>query len=245
VDFGAPGTASGITAVAEAAKPGSLKIFALVGGDLTTTNDELLVRKDSAMSGIGELRGKRLGILPGIQFRTIARYILARNHLKADTDVNLVEVALPLQVQALASKQVDALLTIEPVGTIAISQGVARHLIRAPMVRYISNPWYGADAVVAARFAINQPEITSKVLEIFARAVSEIQKNPAASRKYLEGYTPLPNNLIPQVPLPIFKTYQTFTPSDLIALQKFFDIFTDAKVIDERVNVEALIYAGH
>jgi NitT/TauT family transport system substrate-binding protein len=241
-DVGAPGTASGITAVAEAAKPGSLKLFALVGGDLSTRNDELLVRSDSSIQAIDDLRGKSLGILPGIQFRTIAQYILNKNGLSG-TDVRIVEIGLPLQVQALASKQVDALLTLEPVGTIAMSQRVARDLVRAPMVRYISNPWYGADGVVTTQFVRQRPETARTVVAIFVKAMTNVKTNPDGSRHYLWGYTPLPQDLIAQVPLPIFKAYSQFDSKDLEALQDFFAIFLNAHVITKSVDVKQLVYS--
>ncbi len=241
VQFGAA-AASGITAVSEAAKPGSLKIFAVIGGDFSIINDLLLVKSDSSIQSIKELKGKKLGILPGIQFRTIAKQILTNEGLLPDKDVTIVELAVQLQVQALASGQIDALLTIEPIGTIGKSKKVAKDLIKSPMVQYISNPWYGAVLDVSTQFVKDNPKTTKKVLDVFDRAINEINQDPPSSKQYLKSYTPLTEDLIAQVPLPIFKMCTNLTDVDIESLQKFFDIFTKHKVVDGRIDPRSLLY---
>src|SRR3989344_3642698 len=134
VDFGATSTATGIAAIADHANPGKLKIFA-VGGSSTAVSDAinegLIVAKDSTIVSISDLRGKKVGILPSIQWRTIARHIFAQNGL-SEKDVTLVELAPGLHVQALQVGQVDALLTIEPMLTVAEKSGISRNLVDAP-----------------------------------------------------------------------------------------------------------------
>ena len=243
VDF-AVAAASGITAIANYRNPGKLEIFALIGGNDSTTNDLLLVRDDAGTASVTELRGKNLGILPGIQFRTIARHILAQSNMTLD-DVTLVELAPAMQVQALAAGQIDALLTVEPAGTIVRTNGIGKDLIHAPMVQYISNPWYGAVGVVRSDFAKVNPQATDRVIAVFDRTMKEIRQNPDAANRYLENYTALTDDLIPDVPLPIFKMYTEFDQADVNALQKFFDIFTLYGVIDGEVDASGMIYSNH
>jgi NitT/TauT family transport system substrate-binding protein len=241
-DIGAPGTASGITAISQDKKPDSLKIFALIGGDQNTTNDELLVKIDSSIKTIADLKNKKLGILPGIQFRTIAKDILTKNSLNIDLDVQIVELAVPLQLQALASNQVDALLTIEPIGTIGASKNITKELIHAPMVQHISNPWYGAVGNITTDFLKTQPKTAEKILSVFNKTISEINEKPNEARMYLKNYTSLDDELVKAVPLPIFKYYTDFTANDITALQKFFDIFQANKVIEKQIVASQLLY---
>ncbi|MEK7065299.1 MAG: ABC transporter substrate-binding protein [Patescibacteria group bacterium] len=241
-DFGAPGTASGITAISQAKKPNSLKIFAVIGGGSNIVNDELLVKPDSQLTSIADLKGKNLGILPGIQFRTIAKEILTKNGLVPDKDIMIVELAVPLQIQALSSGQVDALLTIEPVGTIGKAKGLAKDLIKSPMVQYISDPWYGAVGDVSTDYLEKEPETARKVIAVFAKTIDEINSNSNEMKQYLKNYTPLDETLISQVPLPVFKMYAGLTDIDNAALQKFFDIFVANNVIENGVLVEDLLY---
>ncbi|VVB53520.1 NMT1/THI5 like protein [uncultured archaeon] len=241
-DFGAPGTASGITGIVESKKPGELKVYEFIGGGDDVINDLLLVRKNSTLQSIADLKGKNLGILPGIQFRTIARHILAQNNLTADKDVAITEIAPGLQVQALAAGQVDALLTIEPMGTVAKENGIGKDLIRSPMVTYISNPWYGAVGVVRTQYAQENPETTKKFIEVLAHATDEINSNPESSKQYLKGYVSLSDQLIQKTPLPVYKMYTDFTKKDVDSYQQFLDIFTKYGVINGTVNANNLIY---
>lgn len=245
VDFGSPSTAMGITAISQAKNPNTLKIFALNGGTEPNNIDNvLLVKNDSAISKINDLQGKKLGILPGIQFRTIAQHILTTEGLAMDKDVTIVELAIPLQLQALMTGQVDAVLTLEPVKTIGKSQNVVKDLVLAPMDKYIADPWYGGGGVVSVKFAQANPNATKKIISVFNKATKEINSNPDAARQYLKSYTPLNDEQIKVMPLPIWKMYTDFTESDISALQKFFDIFAQYKVIDNKVDARKMIYAN-
>ncbi len=242
VDFGAPSTASGITAVSDSKKPGSLQIFALQGSDKQNPSDAILVRADSAMQSIQDLRGKKIATLPGIQWQTIATHILAQNNLSIGRDVTLVPLALPLQGPALKSGQVDALLTIEPAVTVNVHSGDARILAEEPALADIANPFYPAVGVVNSSFAAAHPELAQKIIAILGRATSDIEQNPSSTRPYLVKYASLTPTLADIVPLPIFRMYDNWSASDLSALQKFFDLFYAYKVIDQPVSAAALLW---
>ena len=243
VDMGSPSTASGITAISQHRNPGTLKIFAANGGTPPDNVDNLLlVRSDSDIQDIRDLEGKSVGILPGIQFRTIAKHILASEGIDPEK-VELIDLAIPLQLQALESGQVDALLTLEPVGTIGRGQGTTRDLVDGPMVRYIADPWYGGVGVVTASFMAEDPELASKAIAVFDRAIQDIKEDPDDARQFLKGYTALTDELIQEVPLPVWKMHDEFEQPDIDALQDFFDIFFHFGVIEERVTVQELLYS--
>ena len=241
VDFGAPSTASGIVAISQQKKPDSLKIFALNGASFSVIGDVLIVKIDSNLKSIADLKGKKLGILPGIQFQTLAKHILKQNNL-AEGDVQIVEIATTLQVQALAQGQIDAVLGLEPTRTIAIEQGIGKDLIFHPVEQYVSNPWYGGCGAINMDFAKRNPQTTQKVLDAFAEAIDFVNKHPEESRQYLKNYTVLDDELIKKVSLPIVKFYADFDSSDLDAYQKFVDLFYDEKVIDQKIDVKNLIF---
>lgn len=241
VDIGAPSTASGITGVTEYKKPGELKIFALIGDNDTTTNYVLIARNDYNLKAVKDLKNRKLGVIPGIQFRTLAQHILAQNNLTIEKDVTLVELTPGLQLQALASGQVDAVLTLEPIRAMARLKGVGKELVEAPALKFVSNPFYGSVGVVRAQYLKENPEAAEKILQVFNRAIEEINENPDSARQYLKGYTPLDEQLISEVPLPVFKMYQNFSKKDIDALQKWFDVFTKYGIIDGRVDAQKLV----
>src|SRR4029450_1558281 len=90
-DFGPPGAAAGIAMIAESKFPGKLKVFGLQGGGVAVDriNDGLIVRPDSPIKTFADLKGKSLGHVPGIQWRTISRHMVRSAGLDPDSDVQL------------------------------------------------------------------------------------------------------------------------------------------------------------
>lgn len=147
-----------------------------------------------------------------------------------------------VQVQALASGQVDALLAIEPTPTIAIGKSVAKMLVPDPTVKYISDPSYFGAGIVNTGFAKKNPKTTAKIIEIIGKAINEINKNPDQYRQYFKGYTPLTDEVTSKVPVPTIKICGQITTQDKDSIQKFFDIFTENKVVDGKISVDGLLY---
>ena len=244
VDLTSPSGAMGITGIADFKNPGKLKIYAAGGGDTVIQNDAILVKNDSSIKSFQDLKGKKLGIVAGsIQWRTIARDILAKNNLEADKDVTLVELALGLQAQALGSGQVDALLGIEPIPTIVKSKGIGKEIVDHLTTKFIADPFYAGAGIVRVDFAKQNPNTTKKVLDILHRAINEINQNPDSARQYLKGYTALDDTAISQVPISRFKFYSDFTQDEINAVQKFYDIFSNFKVVDGKMDFQKLLYS--
>jgi len=76
---------------AEQASPNKLKIFT---GQVYTTEeyaDEIIVSKDSELSSIQDLRGKKIGLMPGSGFTEFMKIILEKNNL-SENDVELSQM---------------------------------------------------------------------------------------------------------------------------------------------------------
>lgn len=244
VDFSHTGGATGIAGIADFKNPGKLKIYALAGGDSTTIqSDALLVRTGSPIKSIADLKGKKLSIMAGtIQWQTIVRELLARNGLVYDKDVKIVEVALGLQVQALAAGDIDATLIIEPIPTIVKAKGIGTELVPFAAAKYIADPIYTGAGILRTDFAKQNPNTAKKVLDVITRAVDEINQNPDAARQYLKGYTQLDDTTIAKVPVMHFKMYNELSDADIVAGQKFYDIFTKWGVVSGTMDFKKLLY---
>jgi NitT/TauT family transport system substrate-binding protein len=234
-----------VGAIADYKNPGKMKMFSFSGGTKQIPNENLLVSVNSTISSISDLRGKKLGILAGsIQWKMIAKDILAKNGLDMDKDLTIVELATGLQVQALASGQVDALLALEPIPTIAVNQGVAKIIVVGPAEQFIADPFYPGAGWVNTKFAKENPKVTKEVIAILDKAMKEVETNPEDSRKYLKGYTPLTDELITKVPLNVFQSCEDLTLEDKQALQSFLDIYTTYGVVDGKINLENLLFCS-
>ncbi len=243
IDFGDGSTALGIAGIANFKNPGKILVWGVAGEIDDNAGHNLIIPISSTLTSIKELKGKRLGINAGtIQWRTITREILAQNSLDMDKDVTIVELAPSVQVQAIASNQVDALLALEPQPTIAIAKGVAKLWIKAPAKQMIVDPFYGGAGVVRSKFAQENPETTKKVIQVFEKTIKEINQNPNAYRKYLKGNTPLTGELITKVPLVDFKLCNDLDERDVQSIITFYSLFTKYRVIDGTINIDELLY---
>ncbi len=242
VDLTSPGGAMGIMGVANFKNPGKIKIYAASGGTVETPFDSILVKTGSPIATVPDLKGKRLGILPGIQWRTIARHILAQSGLLAEKDVTIVELSPALQAQALASGDVDALLGVEPIPTIVKAKKIGKEIVHGAAERAIVEPFYPGAGGVNLAFAKENPETMRKVMAVFERAIKDIEANPLAAQRYLAGYTALDASLAAQTPVPIFKMAKDFDGADIAAIQKFYDIFGTYKVIDGAMDARDILY---
>ena len=84
VDFG-DAVALGIAGIVEDKNPGKITVYGIEGEIDNNSGENIIVPINSTLKSISELRGKKFGILAGtIQWRTIAREILAKNGLDMD-----------------------------------------------------------------------------------------------------------------------------------------------------------------
>ena len=140
---------------------GTLKVFGFQGGRLEpfVRDSALVVPTSSSASSFADMKGKKIGTLPGIQWRSITRNLLRKAGLNPETDATIVELGLPLQIQALLSGTVDALLAIEPQASLAIATGQAKIAIEHPTDPFIGTPFFNGAMVMTSKFAEQRPDV--------------------------------------------------------------------------------------
>ncbi len=244
-DGSANGTGAGNLGVGEIASPGLFKIIATNPSNAKYVLDEFLVPKDSPVTSIAQLKGKRVASGPGIQNRTLAMAVLERAGAGGTT---VTELPIGQHVAALAAGQVDAVYTLEPTGTVGRLNGTTRVLEAGVIARYILGdplaPWHGGAATLTTEFIKAHPAETRKYIAAYARGIELVRTNPVEARKALKGYTAIEGPLTGEVPLASYMLWNEFKPADLAAFQKFFDLFTDKGVFEKKLDVASLIYKG-
>lgn len=241
----ANGTASAALALAEITSPGLLKIICSNPSNHKLVLDQFLVAKDSPIKAIAELKGKKVASGPGIQNVTLAKIILEKNGI---ANATVIELPVGQHVPALAAGQVDAVYTLEPTGTAGRLKGLTRELENGVIAKYVLGDadalWFGGSASVSSAFLKERPDEAKRYIAAYARAVQFVRQNPQEARKSLDGFTGIDEALVREVPLSGFTLYNEFTPADVAAFQKFFDVFTDRKIFSQRLDVKSMIYAG-
>jgi NitT/TauT family transport system substrate-binding protein len=151
-------------------------------------------------------------------------------------------------VPALAAGQIDAAYTLEPTGTAGRLKGLTRVLEPGVISKYVLGnhdaPWFGGSASVTTAFLKDRPELARRYVAAYAKAVDWVRKNPESARQHMDGFTAIEESLVKEVPLAGFTLYNEFKPSDVEYFQKFFDVFTERKVFNRRLDVKSLLYTG-
>ncbi|MFH1983432.1 MAG: ABC transporter substrate-binding protein [Pseudomonadota bacterium] len=238
-DFGPPGAAAGIAMLAESKFPGTFKVFGLQGGGIKVNliNDGLIVKADSDIKTFADLKGKRLGHVPGIQWRTISKHMVRAFGLDPDNDVILTDLAVAMQVPAVIGGSVDATLSLEPVGSIAVASGKAKRAMTNPVATVISDPFYSGAAVLTTKFMKERPEVAKKVVEVIDKATKLAMADFEKYKVIIPKYTAIKSDQLHLLAKPYLRPFDELNETDLNSYQAFVDVFYSEGVMKERMDV--------
>ncbi len=153
---------------------------------LCNRSSALVVKKDGPVQRVVDLKGMRIGYVPGTMHEILLREALARSGLSAETDVRLMRVDFFDMGMALAGGGIDAFLSGEPLPTVAVEQGYGRIL---------AYPYY-ADAVgtinagmlVTRETVAKRPELVMQLVLAHARATEHLRTHPDQWLKRAEAF---------------------------------------------------------
>jgi NitT/TauT family transport system substrate-binding protein len=242
-DVGAPGAAAGISVLAESQFPGTFKVFGLQGGGVAVNriNDGLIVANNSTIASFADLKGKSLGHLPGIQWRTISRHMVRKAGLDPDKDVRLVELAVGLQVQAVIAGSADATLSLEPVGSIAVALGEAKRAMTNPVAAVIADPFYSGVSLLTTKFIKDRPAVARRVVEVLDEATRLSETQYEKYRPILPRHTPVRADQTGIVAQPYLRAWRDLNDTDLKSYQALVDVFLSEGALKSPMNVRDII----
>ena len=189
------GLTFGVHFPAEVQDPGQLTLFQPFAETDRSVMSYLLAGKESGVTSIQDLKGRRIGTYTGASQLVFLKLFLEKVGLDPERDVRIIQVAMELQAQALEAGQFDVLFTIEPYGTIAIKKAGARTVLENPRSKYILNPFWVGAAAVRTEFVSTHPTVVRALEESLDDALLEIEKDPVAMKKLLPKYTPIDEEL--------------------------------------------------
>jgi NitT/TauT family transport system substrate-binding protein len=238
-DFGPPGAAAGIAMVAESKFPGKLKIFGLQGGGIAVNriNDGLIVKPDSPIKSFADLKGKTLGHVPGIQWRTISRHMVRAAGLDPDKDVKLIDLAVAMQVPAVVGGTVDATLSLEPVGSVAVASGKAIRAMTNPVAGVIADPFYSGASIMTTKFLKERPAVAKRVVAVIDEATDLVNADFGKYKAVLPNFTPIKADQLELVAQPYLRGFKDLNDTDIKSYQALVDIFIKEGVLAGPLNV--------
>jgi NitT/TauT family transport system substrate-binding protein len=242
-DFGPPGAAAGISMLAESKFPGTFKVFGLQGGGIKVglINDGLIVKPDSDIKSFADLKGKKLGHVPGIQWRTISRHMVRSAGLDPEKDVTLVDLAVGMQVPAVVGGSVDATLSLEPVGSVAVASGQAKRAMTNPVAQVIADPFYSGVSLLTVKFLKERPQVAKKVVAVIDEATRLANADFDKYKPIIPKYTPIRPEQLAVLAKPYLRMFSELDETDLNSYQALVDVFQKEGVLQSRIDVREKI----
>jgi NitT/TauT family transport system substrate-binding protein len=217
----------------ECESPGLVKLFLPAVETEQRYVAALLVPKNSPIKTIAELKGKTVGTYAGTTQALNLKYILSR-FFDPEKDVKMVQVSSELQLQALASGQFDALLTIEPYTTLGVAKGIARVLEANPRCKYIMSPFPASAQVVSVAYLRKDPEAFKKYYRALRRAVAYIKASPSEAKAILPKYTELTPEVAAQSNM---YEWQYDEAVNKARFQDLADLYFEHGVLSKKIDV--------
>ncbi len=224
---------------AEQNVPGRYKIFLVYGTDSLVDNTfVVVVKKDSPLKDLKDLKGKKVAHFPGATNLSLAKAII-RTQMDPE-GVIFTEVPPPNLVPALAAGQIDAFFTPEPFGMMAVSKGVGRYLKRSPCTLLgLKKGIQGGAFSFSAKFLKKNPKLAIKVKAAVEKAVDYMKTHDKEAREYLAKYTQLPPPVAMRIP---FEKWIKIKDLDKEAPQLYFELLYKDGAYKEKIDTTKLYY---
>ncbi len=142
---------------------------------LCNKSSALVVKKNGPIKTITDLKGKKIGYVPGTMHEILLRETLTRNGLSPATDVHLTRVDFFDMGMALSRGSIDAFLSGEPFPSLALHSGYGKIL---------SYPYYGesigtinAGMIVTRKTIEENPALVYQLVLAHARATQYLKSH--------------------------------------------------------------------
>jgi len=196
-----------------------------------------MVKVDSPIRELRELRGKTVGTFPGSQMMVFLKLILGQ-YFDADEELEVVQLKSALQPQALEAGQIDALFCLEPTGTLLEEREIARAISVNPLYEYIQQPFPTAVGVVSTRLIAENPAITSKIHRALQLAHEYIRTNPHDASLSLPIYTPIERDMAPLISL---YDYWDLAELDIDAVDRLISLYVESDILTKHIQIMDLL----
>ena len=159
----------------------------------------IVVLKDSPIKSLVDLAGKKISTSGLHGQQTVAAQVVMKRAGVDLAGVQLIESPTPTQPDLLKSKQVDAVITVDPYTTILQTSGVGRilswHFVESVAEQPIG-AWYAKSAFVKANGAA-----ASAYAKTMREAIEYVNSDEARTRVDIAEYTGLSPDLLKSMPL--------------------------------------------
>lgn len=199
-----------------------------------------VVKKDSPISSIKDLKGKRIGILPTLAYKVWLETILKENGISPE-EVTIKQISPAMTPFALQSGVVDAMFTNDPAVTATLHQGIGKLLYKGAIVpRYWGEPFPFGSFNMTKDFVKKDPQTAKKIVESLDEAIDYINSNQLEAKKMMAKFLPDDQkSFVENYPDALYIKSTEFTPSKLM---KVVDLYRKQGIINGSIDLTNFDY---
>ena len=196
----------------------------------------ILVKNGSGLDSIQNLQGKKVGTFPGSTMRVYTELLFKKFGIQP---FEIIQLTPATQLGALENGSVDALVTLEPLGTLGEIKGIATRIEKGPIEKHVLNPWVAGTHSFSGSFLREHSAEAQLIQEALYKAVDYILDQPDLAKEAMLPYTAVTNeSLAKKLTLPNYWKRSEMNISDF---QQMADTLLENGIIDKRVDVSELI----
>ena len=222
----------------EANTPNQFQIVEMTAATADTKVHRIMVKSDSKIQSLADLRNKKIGTFPGTQMVVFLKLILGR-YFDAEKEVEILQLKQSLQPQALETSQIDAIFCLEPTCTQLEANGLARSISINPLYEYILQPFPTAATVISTEFGKQNPETIRKIIAALQLSHEFIKTQPQQASLSVPKYAPIEAELAPKISL---YDYWDVKSIDRNAVQKLADFYASHGIITKQIETNSLYW---
>jgi taurine transport system substrate-binding protein len=189
LDFAATGSISALALAAADNK----SFYMVATPDSYATVEGIIARKDIA--GVSDLKGKKLAVTFASSAHVLVYDILEQYNLDPETDVELINMTVNDMVTAMQTGEIDAAAAWTPAFERLLALDNTHLLVNDESFSLYKEYKLGPGPDVLAfnrKFVDENPELTTRVLRGYFKAIDFMISNPDESAAIIADYTGLP-----------------------------------------------------
>ena len=220
----------------EIQRPGTVRVFSHSVITSEASFDKVIVRVDSPYQTLGDLSHKTVGVFPGTTATNLFRAVVEAQGIDP-ASVAFVQLPSHIQLPSLRAGAIDALLSYEPMTTVAVASGEFRVLYGSVNAALMSEAPTGV-SVVARDFERNAPRLSQQVIEILDEGIVIARREPVAARALLPRITEMTEEVAKMVHI----NHLTLSDEmDVDLLQTFIELLHRTGEIPQVVSAADLV----
>lgn len=223
---------------AEVVDQGKAKIFSVTDMSITDTPfDSIIVKSDSKINDLNDLKGKKIGVFPGTTAINVLKLLFKEKGLDSST-IQFVQLPPPQQLAALSAGSIDALHAYEPTVSIALVDNKMKRVYGAVYAEMLNHSPIGA-GLLSTKFISEHPSEAKKVVRALNKAYDYIRANDKETRGVAQSIFKFSSEVATAVSLPYFNHSSQI---DKGSVNKLLDLFVSGGEIKSKPDLTNAYY---